>query len=137
MTRYTAFSFFVFSLFFSTVSFGLFNDRPIFKNPDETIIINDNMKGFQIVLPANPTTGYRWTLTQYNPAYFTLTKTVDYQASPSQLVGAGGVSRWFFDITPEFRNHTSLQTQIRLVYARPFAPQENPKQAAFTVQNGK
>jgi inhibitor of cysteine peptidase len=44
---------------------------------------------FAITLPANPTTGFQWSVKQYDKTLLQI-KEQDYKASPTQRLGAGG-----------------------------------------------
>lgn len=57
----------------------------------DTINVNvdANTQQFKITLPANPTTGFQWTLKQYDKSILKL-KSSEYQASQTKRIGAGG-----------------------------------------------
>jgi len=67
----------------------------------------------QVVLNANPTTGYQWAVEAVDP---NVLKTVGEGFYPpdSRLVGAGGKAEWSFDALSPGR------TTLKLIYRRPF-----------------
>lgn len=50
---------------------------------------------FDVMLPANPTTGYQWAIKQYDKTLFKLTDS-QYITPKSKLIGAGGQMRFRF-----------------------------------------
>jgi len=78
-------------------------------------------------LAANPTTGYQWGQPTMGNASVVKFVSSNYQGPNSTAMGAGGTTTFTFQAT-------SLGiAQVRLVYARPFAPQDNPLYFTFTV----
>lgn len=55
----------------------------------DTLIINTKQPSFTITLPSNPTTGFLWTVVDYDKNLFLLTDQ-QYITSNSGLIGAGG-----------------------------------------------
>ncbi len=70
---------------------------------------------FIVSLPANPTTGFQWTLKQYDKKLFHLLKE-DYVASKPKLIGSGGVTRYVFELYEG--KHYPKSTMMTFQYAR-------------------
>jgi inhibitor of cysteine peptidase len=78
-------------------------------------------------LAANPTTGYQWALPTMDNTRVVKFVSSNYQAPSSTAMGAGGTTTFIFQATgPGI-------SPVRLVYARPFAPQDHPSYFTFTV----
>jgi len=86
-------------------------------------------RSFQVVLAANPTTGYFWQLAAPLPAVVSLSGS-QYVAGPNarQLAGAGGQEVW------TFRAAARGQGEIELQYARSAGPAA--QSLAFAVRVG-
>jgi len=84
---------------------------------------------FTIVLDANPTTGYQWTLTDAGDPSVVTPEGSEYRQEPDSedMVGAGGTETW------KFRSGQAGSTTLMLTYARPFAPDENPQTETFDI----
>ena len=82
-----------------------------------TLHVNASALEFQIVLPANRTTGYVWTLEKYNKKRFHL-KESHYRAPNSKLMGAGGEMVYVFQLKKEQSN--PKKTYVKLKYAQPW-----------------
>jgi len=122
-----------FLLLFLTTTLSFANQQLTFSDSSQVITIIPPMKGFIISLPANPTTGYQWTVKQYDSTMLTLDKQ-DYLRSTSQLVGAGGHARLYFSVNPVVLNTKQEKTtSVILLYARSFAPNDNPKEVKFNI----
>jgi inhibitor of cysteine peptidase len=78
-------------------------------------------------LAANPTTGYQWGQPTMGNAPVVKFVSSNYQGPDSTAMGAGGTTTFTFQAT------SVGITPVRLVYARPFAPQDNPLYFMFTV----
>lgn len=63
----------------------------------DTLVVNANVKNPLLIikLPANPTTGFQWTLKQYDNTLLQM-KSSQYRAPESQLIGAAGVMIFTF-----------------------------------------
>ena len=78
-------------------------------------------------LASNPTTGYAWTLPTQQNTQVVRFVSQNYQAPSSPAIGAGGTTTFVFQVAgPGI-------APVRLVYARSFAPQDNPSFFTFTV----
>lgn len=67
-------------------------------NSDE-VIINPYQEQFIITLAANPTTGFEWTLQNYDHGLFKLIAS-HYVASATNRIGAGGQMQFSFILLP-------------------------------------
>ncbi|EHL31562.1 protease inhibitor I42 family protein [Legionella drancourtii] len=88
-------------------------------NDELSLDVNIKDPSFALSLPANPTTGFQWTVAQYDKNLLTLSASV-YEKPKTNLVGAGGVMHFTFvvqkgKVLPE-------HTQIQLKYARSWEP---------------
>ena len=61
-----------------------------------TLTVNTHARQFTVKLPANPTTGYQWTVREYDKALLKLTDS-SYLASHSGMIGAGGTMVYTFE----------------------------------------
>lgn len=52
---------------------------------------------FQIRLPSNPSTGYQWTLKNYNQTLLNVVST-QFNPGPSKLIGAEGTTIYTFEV---------------------------------------
>lgn len=86
-------------------------------NSDELMNVNSNNPDFTISVPANPTTGFQWTVIDYDKALLNLTHS-QYVKPNSKLIGAGGVMKFTFDRNSGVAYPAS--TEITLKYARPW-----------------
>lgn len=85
----------------------------------QTIDIAAQNKQFVLILPANPTTGYQWTVKQYDKTRLLLTSS-NYRAPDNKRIGAGGQMVFTFsriDKAPFPKN-----TRIVFRYARSWEP---------------
>jgi inhibitor of cysteine peptidase len=78
----------------------------------------------EVVLPENPTTGFRWHLVDDGRPVVTLSD--DRFDTPGRAPGQGGNRRWTFDAVRPGR------TVIRAVYRRSWQP-ANPSQRSFSI----
>lgn len=74
---------------------------------------------FVVVLPANPTTGYQWTVTAYDKKLFKMTNS-RYIAPQTKLIGAGGKMTFTFE---RLKGQSYPQsTAMTFTYARSWEP---------------
>lgn len=103
-----------------------------FYTQDETnIVVEQKHPEFVIKLKSNPTTGYAWFLREYNSKLI-VPIAHRYEAADTKLVGASGFEYWTFRMRAEAFS-VPQQTQIRLIYSRPWAAIENTTQAVFRI----
>ncbi len=84
-----------------------------------TVHVNRTDSTFEITLPANPTTGYQWTIKQIDHSLLQL-KSQQYIRPNTHLLGAGGAERFVFQLL-EGKPYPK-QTEIELSYARSWEP---------------
>lgn len=83
-----------------------------------TVRVDPANSTFQVSLDANPTTGFSWSVTQYDKKLLTLTGQ-QYQQPKTQLIGAGGQTVFTFSLNKGKKYPKS--TQMDFTYARPWA----------------
>ena len=112
---------FCFLLFFPIVLFA-----------ESTVIhVTPQSPVFRITEPSNGTTGYVWKA-DYDHVLLDL-KSEKYYVPKSTLIGAGGKTIWVFTATPQAFKKMPSQTMIRLLYARPWNPKDNPREMFIVV----
>ena len=87
---------------------------------------------FSVVLPSNPTTGYRWSLTRYDKHLLKLVSS-QYTAAKTRLIGAGGSMTFYFRLV----SGVSVPPDTSLVfhYARPWeSDQGEPRTVTVRFQ---
>ncbi len=84
-----------------------------------SVTVDPNQAQFQIELPANPTTGYQWTVEKYDTSLLIL-RSSQYIAPQTQIIGAGGKMLFNFSLVTT-KNYPS-GTTIVFKYARPGEP---------------
>lgn len=86
-----------------------------------TMDVDRNSKQFVVRLPANPTTGYQWTVKTYDKKILNLADS-QYIAQEAKLVGAGGQMVFTFErVTGQTYPASTL---IVFKYARPWEPKD-------------
>lgn len=83
------------------------------------INVDSHTKQFVIKLAANPTTGYQWTVKEYDKKLLNLSSS-QYVAPDKKLIGAGG--EMLFTFTLNKAKVYPKCTQIMFNYARPWDP---------------
>lgn len=98
---------------------GFFICNTVFASSTRIIEVQPKQGVFEISLPANQTTGYQWSLINYNTK---ILKSIgqNYQQAESRLVGAGGYTRFYFQCL----NVSNLPnyTQLKFAYKRSWEP---------------
>lgn len=97
-----------------------------------TITVTKQSPEFRVTEPSNSTTGYRWRV-EYDKSLLTLTREVSF-VPHSKLIGAGGKTIWFFKATPKAFNVPHTETQVHLIYERPWDKNDNPTELFFVVE---
>lgn len=67
----------------------LFAMSPCAFSKDMVVFLKPEQSAFTVQLKSNPTTGYRWSLQDFNKAIFSLQQST-YQQSQPVLIGSGG-----------------------------------------------
>ena len=79
--------------------------------------VSSSRSSFVVKLPANPTTGYQWSVTSYDKTLLQLIRS-DYRASETKLIGAGGVMAFTFKLRSG-KTYPAM-TKMGFTYARPW-----------------
>lgn len=91
-----------------------------FANADElSINASTGETSFEVVLAANPTTGYQWSLVQYDQSLLTLS-TSYYKKPDTNLIGAGG--QMVFGFTLKKGQTYPASSSMVFKYARSWDP---------------
>lgn len=101
------------------LSFFLFLTSLQIFSADMTLSVDAHSRQFVVKLPANPTTGYLWTVKQYDKAILQLTSR-EYLKPQTKLIGAGGVMTFTFSRVKGAVYPTSTVLLFR--YARSWEP---------------
>jgi predicted secreted protein len=92
----------------------------VFDDPEGPITVGDGSR-FSIVLPSNPTTGYRWSVEQPGGGTVALVgDEPEYRPGSSDLAGAGGDEIFRFEATEPGT------VDLVFTYARSFDPDDAP-----------
>lgn len=85
-----------------------------------SVNIDPNQTQFTITLPANPTTGYQWTVKKYDKSFLQLVAS-HYISPQTNLMGAGGQMQFKFELVEgeTYPKNTTMQFK----YARPWEPE--------------
>jgi len=81
--------------------------------------VNIGEPGFIVTLDANPTTGYQWSVIQFDKALLTLSAS-NYQKPQNTLIGAGGQMHFTFKLN-KGKNYPD-STKIFFKYSRSWEP---------------
>lgn len=85
-----------------------------------TLTVNKNQKEFSLSLPSNPTTGYQWTVVNFDKSFLQL-KASQYIAPKTKLIGAGGQMQFNFALVNGKSYPASTTLQFK--YLRPWEPE--------------
>ena len=122
---------------FFDVAFARQNVTPLFYSDSNlSILATVNQPVFTIKLKSNPTTGYSWSLKNYDAKVIQSIKHV-YQAPNHGLIGQSGFELWTFRVKPAGFNQAEKTTTISMIYARPWQPSDHPTQLEFKVTLAK
>ena len=109
-------------MFLPLDGFSLDDTKNMYNNPNVPIEVQAGGE-FSIVLPSNPTTGYKWELLEpVDDDVLELQDTEYTSKCKDGLVGCGGVEVWNFFAASEG------ETTISLKYARPWEKNVKPIQ---------
>lgn len=86
--------------------------------PEKAILLTKQRPVYQLVLPSNPSTGYRWYLIAYDDQFLTLVKH-DYHQPNGHQLGASGEDKWVFRANSSAFKAPML-LNVQLIYARPW-----------------
>lgn len=93
----------------------------IMAQADDVVNVTVHVKdsGFVITLPANPTTGFQWSVIEYNKELLTLSSST-FEKPKSNLIGASGQMRYVFQL--QKGQHYPETTELQFKYARSWEP---------------
>lgn len=99
-------------------------------NPKKAIVVPADQNQFQLVLAANPTTGYRWFLVTIDHHLLQPVSTKYLPANP-KMMGSGGMAVWTFQLK---RSHLVVPqlTKLELRYARTWQ-MDDSKDTTYSV----
>lgn len=96
---------------------NILDDQPV-TDASKALPVFKNSPQFSIKVVSNPTTGYHWYLTDYDPQ-FVVPMSHQYYPPRTNKLGAGGYNIWVFKVTPKaFLVPHLLKVGMR--YTRPF-----------------
>ena len=84
------------------------------------VVVPPKQATFAVALPANPTTGYQWTVVAYDKTKLVLLGQ-KYQSKRLKLIGGGG--EMFFYFKCRALNHMPRHMTLQFVYKRPWEKQ--------------
>lgn len=111
------------SILFGMTIFILFFSLAACSGAPMMINVDASKREFQVRLPANPTTGFQWTLQQYDKEKLKLLNSNYFQPN-TRLMGAGGEMVYTF----ERLSTSSSSTNMVFQYARSFEPNKGKSQ---------
>lgn len=97
-----------------------------------TISVRQTQPDFIIKLKSNPTTGYIWSLHNYDRSLLASVKH-EFHAPKTDLVGAPGYELWTFHVKPA-AFVKPVRTVVSFVYARPWEKSQPADSATFVVK---
>lgn len=86
-------------------------------NNDQSLNVSIKKSSFVVSLPANPTTGYQWSVVEFDKNLLTLSSS-HFENTKTDRIGAGGQMHFIFLLKPS-KNYPN-NTEIKLNYARPW-----------------
>ncbi|HLB56979.1 MAG TPA: protease inhibitor I42 family protein [Coxiellaceae bacterium] len=93
--------------------------KPIFNSPKNPIILQHNQKTFTITLPANPSTGFSWTLAKYDQRIMNPVAHKYFAPNNKKLMGAPGYVVWTFRVKKMDNLAVNQMFHVTMQYARP------------------
>lgn len=104
---------------------------PVVTDLSKPIVVSKNNPRFQVVLHANPTTGFSWFMQEYNPQL--MSPDSARFIPPSKAVpGRGGLAVWTFHVMPAALRVPTLM-HFTLAYARPWSVHDEMLQVVTVV----
>jgi inhibitor of cysteine peptidase len=103
----------------------------VYELNDTTIHVTSVAPVFIIKLKSNPTTGYTWSLHDYDKTLLSLVKH-QYLAPTSGLIGASGYDQWTFKMNKVAFTQPQ-RTSLKLTYARPWDKSDGATAVEFVV----
>ena len=96
--------------------------KVVFTDSLKTIVVKKSKPVFSIILQSNPTTGYSWSLKNYDVSLILPVSNKFYPPTNKKLIGAPGYEKWTFRVKPSGFTVPQL-TNITLIYLRPWDEQ--------------
>ncbi len=90
-----------------------------YANDNLTLDVNVSSPNFEVTLPANPTTGFQWSVVHYNTKLLTLSNS-SYERPKTKLIGASGQMHFIFTLQ-KGKNYPA-STDILFKYERSWEP---------------
>lgn len=90
-----------------------------YANDNLTLDVSPNSSSFEVTLPANPTTGFQWSIVHYDEKLLTLSHS-SYENPKTKLIGSGGQMHFIF--TVQKRKSYPEHTNILFKYERSWDP---------------
>ena len=87
----------------------------------EKLKISSKQDDFTVTLPANPTTGFKWSLVEFDKNLFEL-KNHQYFSSKVGVLGAGGSMLYTFKLKKPMK--CPCKSLIKFKYSRPWEPDD-------------
>lgn len=103
-----------------------------FSDPAQPIKVVRVAPIFTITLASNPSTGYSWVATKYDPNFLKVVKHTYYPPA-KQMPGAGGKEVWIVRVEPLAFNSPHGPLSMTMVYGRP-SGHEIGKISVFNIQ---
>lgn len=97
----------------------------------EDLKISSKQEDFTVTLPANPTTGFKWSVLEFDKNLFEL-KNHQYFSSKVGMLGAGGTMLYTFKLKKQQQMKCPCKSLIKFKYSRPWEP-ENATIRSITV----
>lgn len=88
----------------------------------KSISVDASCSRFEVKLPANPSTGFLWTLDSYDTERFTYLET-EYIAAPTTRMGTSGTRIFYFK--PKEGINCPESTTLRFLYGRSWESDSN------------
>ena len=105
---------------------------PVYTENQKDIIVTAKQPRFIIQLKSNPTTGYSWSLEQYDVRFVKVIKH-QYIPSTNKRIGASGVEQWLLALNAKGML-ISGKTKLYFAYKRPWEQQEPVQQLVFNAR---
>ncbi len=115
---------------FSSVLFATEENIQTEERPAFTVTPSSSV--FVLKLKSNPTTGYTWSLVNYNPALIEPMKHKYEANADKKRIGAPGYEYWTFRVRSSGFT-VPQQTQIEMIYARPWEANDATKPTVFKI----
>ncbi|KTC74704.1 secreted protein [Legionella birminghamensis] len=97
----------------------------VYDSPEMAMTVDSSQSRFVISLPSNPTTGYSWTLKNYNSNLFKLLSSQFHPLKP-KLIGSGGKTVFVFQVLKGVK--LPVRSTFEFFYARPWEPENGRTQ---------